>query len=171
MCVWKSAHEMEIISHLADVCSMRAAPLEAAARYLRGQASTACSVLRAGGELSCWLLDEKLFLLAASAEDRLLLLDLAESASRGDVLDIRGAPAFTARPLRVFNFRVAGLPFAARTDQHELAADGGELLEFNKEHTMHLVAGWVAARLAGASAYLWFPLDRCRANVFEAGGS
>ena len=144
--------------------------LEAAARFARGQASTACSVLRAGGDLSCWLLDEKLFLLAASAEDRLLLLDLAESACRGHVVDIRGAPAFKARPLRDFNFRVKALAFAARADQHELATAGDELLEINKEHTTHLASGWVAARRAGASAYLWFPLDRCRANVFEAGG-
>ena len=162
---------MEIISRLADVSGMRAAPLEAAARFARGQASTACSVLRAGGDLSCWLLDEKLFLLAASAEDRLLLLDLAESACRGHVVDIRGAPAFKARPLRDFNFRVKALAFAARADQHELATAGDELLEINKEHTTHLASGWVAARRAGASAYLWFPLDRCRIGTVEAGGS
>jgi len=111
----------------------------------------------------------KLFLSAASAEDRLLLLDLAESACRGHVVDIRGAPAFKARPLRDFNFRVKALPFAARADQHELATAGDELLEINKEHTTHLASGWVAARRAGASAYLWYPLDRCR--VVQAGGS
>jgi len=107
--------------------------------------------------------------LAASPEGRLLLLDLAESASRGDVLDIRGAPAFKARPLRDFEFRAAALPFAARTDQHELATAGNELLEINKEHTTHLASGWVAARLAGASAYLWYPLDRCCVRVVEGG--
>ena len=155
MCVWKSARTIWKSSAASRT-------LEAAARYLRGQASKACSVLRAGGELSCWLLDDKLFLLAASPEGRLLLLDLAESASRGDVLDIRGAPAFKARPLRDFEFRAAALPFAARTDQHELATAGNELLEINREHTTHLASGWVAARLAGASAYLWYPLYPCR---------
>jgi len=109
--------------------------------------------------------------LAASADDRLLLLDLAESACRGDVLDIRGAPAFNARPLRDFSFRAAALPFSARADQHELATAGGKLLEINKEHTTHLASGWVAARLAGASAYLWFPLDHCCVKVVDAGGS
>ena len=82
-------------------------------------------------------------------------------------MDIRGAPAFKARPLRDFNFRVEALPFAARADQHELATAGDELLEINKEHTTHLASGWVAARRAGASAYLWFPLDRCRDIVLR----
>ena len=75
------------------------------------------------------------------------------------------------RPLRDFNFRVKALAFAARADQHELRAEGGESLEINKEHTTHLASGWVAARLAGASAYLWYPLDRCCVRVVEAGGS
>ena len=60
--------------------------------------------------------------------------------------------------------RLAGLAFA---DQHELATAGNELLEINKEHATHLASGWVAARLAGASAYLWYPLDRCCIRVVE----
>ena len=167
----KRAHEMEIISRLGGVCGMCTAPLEAAARFVRGQASTASAHLWVGGGLSYWLLDEKLFLLAASTEGRLLLLDLAESASRGDVLDVRGAPACTACPLRDFNFRAVALPFTACTDQHELATTGGQLLEINKEHTMHLASGWVAARPAGAFAYLWFPLDHCCVDVVEVNGS
>jgi hypothetical protein len=157
----KRAHEVEMMSRIARLCDILAAPLEAAARFARSQACLALAALQADRKLNCWLLGERMLLLAASVEGRLVLVDLAESASRGVVVDARGAPACGACPLRDFDFRATALRFEARSDQHELAAKGGELLEINQEHTTHLAAGWVAARHVGASAYLWFPLDCC----------
>ncbi len=163
----KRAQEMEILCRLAGLSDICAAPLEAAARFTRSQAATAIADLRADGGLTCWLIGERLLLLAATTEDRMLLIDLTESALRGDVVDARGAPACGARPLRDFNFRATALPFAARPDQHELAVEGGDVLEINGKCTTYLVTGWVAARPVGASAYLWFPLDHCRFSVGE----
>lgn len=159
----KRAHEIEILCRLAGLCDICAAPLETAARFARKQASAALRDLQAGGNLSCWFLGERLLLLAASAEGWLLLADLTESASRGDVVDAHWAPACGAHPLHDFNFQATALPFAACPDKHELATEGGEILEISTEHTTRLASGWVAARWVGAStAYLWFPLGHCR---------
>jgi hypothetical protein len=158
----KRAHEVEMMCNIARLCDILVAPLEAAARFARSQACIALAALQADRKLNCWLLGERMLLLAASAEGRLVLVDLTESASRGDLVDAHGAPACGAYPLRDFDFRATALRFEARSDQHELATKGGELLEINQEHTTHLAAGWVAARHIGASAYLWFPLDYCQ---------
>jgi hypothetical protein len=161
----RRAHEVEVMCRVACLCDIRAAPLEVAARFARSQARLALTDLRADNKLSCWLLGERMLLLAASVEGRLILIDLAESALRGDVVDACGALVRGARPLRDFDFRVTALSFEARSNQHELAVEGGELLEINREHTTHLANGWAAARRVGASAYLWFPLDCCHIDL------
>ena len=157
----KRARDMEILFRLASLSDICAAPLEAAARFTHNQAVAALADLRAGGDFTSWLIGERLLLLATSAEDRLLLVDLTESIARGDLVDARGAPACGARPLRGFNFRATALPFAARSDKHELVTQGGEQLEIHKQYTTHLASGWVAARRMGAPAFLWFPLEHC----------
>eukprot|EP00973_Karenia_brevis_P094706 12423758-Karenia_brevis.AAC.1 len=163
----KRAHQIEMICRLASLSDIGTAPLEAAARFTRSQISNALADFRAGGKLSCWLVGERMLLLAAFADSRLVLIDLTESASRGYVVDVRGAPACGARPIHDFNFRIVALGFNARPDQQELDAEGGEVLEINKEHMMHLASGWVAARRLGSSAFLWFPLDRCCVYIPE----
>ena len=114
------------------------------------------------GSLTCVLVGERLLMLAAGADARLLLIDLTESASRGAMVDLRGAPACGAQPLDGFTSRAKALPFEeARADQHELRTVGGEDLELCLDRRSYLLSGWVAARVSSDSAFLWFPIDRC----------
>ena len=158
----RNCHEVDIIYRTAKFSGMCAAPLEVAARFARRQASTALANFHSDGELSCWLLNESLLCLAASTEGCLLLVDLTQSASRGEVINACGEPTRHYKcPMYHFDFQAVALPFTACTENHELHTEGGELLDINVEHTTFLAAGWVAARPIGSGAFKWLPLDRC----------
>ena len=103
-------------------------------------------------------------MIAASANDRLLVVDLTTSLHRGSVVDVHGSPVFGSRPLYDSASRTKALPFAeARADQHELFTEGGETLEinFDKPNLVYLLDGWVAARVVDTTVFSWFPVDRC----------
>ena len=159
---------MDTTRHFAELCSICTLPLEAAVRTVSASVSAAAAESHALDGFSCSLVGDRLLLLSTSAENRLLLVDLTESALRGELVDSRGALCPGARPLRHFDIRATASPFAARARQHELPTDGGEQLQIDKEHDSEWASGWVAARLVGStSAFLLYPLDHCQVAVSE----
>ena len=164
----KHAHQLEMMTSMVGSEEISCTPLQAAIDNARAEVALTREMLKKGCYLTCWLLEESLCLLAASTDGLLNLIDVTASMSAGQILNVHKQPSPDLYPLRNFTFRVIALPFQnARSEQSELLTEGHEVLEIDGGCTTFLVEGWVSARLAEASttAYLWFPLERCRVET------